>query len=94
MALYQMRYRGQGEKPTDDIARMRAMPGVTVKNADLRFTVILDVSSDLAVHRLKKMANWEMFASQTVTVDLWATPEIASKPHLRLVPPPAPAKPE
>jgi hypothetical protein len=87
MSLFLLSYKGLGERPQSDIEQVRQMAGVEIINEKLPRGMVLNITSDLAKHRLKKLDNWSLYESQTVTIHSpWDyLSNTKSVPPLRLV---------
>lgn len=69
MRLFSFHYAGDGSRPETDMVQIRTMPGVVVVNEILPKRLILQVTDDLAVQRLKNLSGWVLQESQTVSLD-------------------------
>lgn len=69
MSQFLLYYTGKGLKPAEDVAKVRAIPGVVVINDSLPRGVVLEVSSSLAQQRLRKIPAWKLQESQDVELD-------------------------
>lgn len=87
MSQFLLYYTGKGLKPADDVAKVRAIPGVVIINDDLPRGVVLEVSSNLAQQKLKRFPAWKLQASQEVEIDTPCTVgrNGTGAPHLRAV---------
>ena len=64
-----MRFRGEGEKPSSDMERIRAMTGVVVIDDRLPRTILVEVEGDASRRHLESLSGWAVAKESFVTVN-------------------------
>jgi hypothetical protein len=64
-----MKYTGAGDKPSSDVTQIRRVAGVTIVNANLAKTLIVQVKDDVARCRLMGLPNWSLVTPQTTSLE-------------------------
>jgi hypothetical protein len=69
MSRFHLFYVGPGARPLEDILLVREMPGVKIVNENLPRSIVLDVSCEVAVERLKQLPQWALRQSHPVRIN-------------------------
>ena len=69
MSRFLLFYKGKGPKPLDDITKVAKIRGVRIVSQPTPRSVLLEISSDLAVKRLRDFSQWTLQMSQPLQLE-------------------------
>lgn len=86
MSRFLLFYKGKGPKPLEDITRVGRIRGVKVVAQPTPRSVLLEISNDLAVQRVRGLSQWTLQMSQPLQLETELGELLQSKvPGLRVV---------
>jgi hypothetical protein len=86
MSRFLLFYKGKGPKPLADIVRVGKIGGVKVVAQPTPRSVLLEISNDLAVQRVRGLSQWTLQKSQPLQLETEPEDLLHSQvPGLRVV---------
>jgi hypothetical protein len=86
MSRFLLFYKGKGPKPLEDVTRVGRIRGVKVVAQPTPRSVLLEISNELAVQRVRGLSQWTLQMSQPLQLETEPEDLLHSKvPGLRVV---------